>query len=110
MRSGVNPYKCMIDNILGNGAKTAGMTARLRVSQSAPAQLQVGLTTSEQQLSDIVDIGAGVQKKAQDVRKLDAYLRLFTPALKYFNGFSARHTPQYSKVEVEFVAPDKKNP
>lgn len=83
------------------------MTARLKVSQAAPAQLQVGLTTSEHQLSDILDIGAGAQKKAQDVRKLDAYLRFFSSALKFFNGFSTRYTPQFSKVEVEFVTPEK---
>lgn len=97
----------MIDNILGNGVKTAGMMARLKVSQSAPAQLRVGLTASEQQLADIVDIGAGAQKKAQDVRKLDTYLRFFNSALKYLNGSAARYVPQYSKVEVEFIAPEK---
>lgn len=102
------PYKCMIDNIPGNSAKMAGMTARLKVSQPTSAQLQVGLTASERQLSAIVDIGAPAQKKAQDMRKLDAYLRLFNTALKYLNGSAARYVPQYSKVEVEFVAAEKK--
>ncbi len=100
----------MIDNIFGYGSKTTGMTARLKVSPPETARLQTGLTASEQQLSDIVDIGAGAQKKAQNVRKLDSYLRLFSSVLKYMNGFSPRYMPQYSKVEVEFVAPEQKKP
>lgn len=98
----------MVDTILGKTSQTPGTIARLKVSQTPAASLGLGLTTSEQQLSDIVDIGSAAKERAQKVRKLDAYLRIFNSALKYFNGMTARYTPQFSRAEVELIKPDAK--
>lgn len=98
----------MVDTILGKTSQTPGAIARLKVSAPAASSLGSGLTTGEQQLSDIVDIGSASIERAQKVRKLDAYLRIFNSALKYFNGMTARYTPQFSKVEVELIKPDSK--
>ncbi|HEU4838959.1 MAG TPA: hypothetical protein VFS88_06070 [Micavibrio sp.] len=83
--------------------------ASLKVSQPSAAGLQAGLTAAERQLSDIVDIGATARKNAQNVRKLDAYLRLFNRALDYFNGRFKRTNPLFTKTEVEFILPKKKD-
>ncbi len=99
----------MVDTILSKASQTPGTIARLKVSQAPAASLAFGLTTSEQQLSDIVDIGSEAKDRAQKVRKLDAYLRIFNSALKYFNGMTARYTPQFSRAEVELIKPDVKS-
>lgn len=99
----------MVDTILGKTSQTPGMIARLKVSAPTSATLSLGLTTSEQQLSDIVDIGSAAKERAQKMRKLDAYLRIFNSALKYFNGMTARYTPQFSRAEVELIKPEAKS-
>jgi hypothetical protein len=98
----------MVDTILGKTSQTPGTIARLKVSAPASASLGLGLTASENQLSDIVDIGSAAKDRAQKMRKLDAYLRIFNSALKYFNGTATRYVPQFSKVEVELIQPEKK--
>jgi hypothetical protein len=58
----------MVDSIFGKNANAPGTVARLKVSAMPPSEINLGLTASEKQLSDIVDIGAVAQKKAQSVR------------------------------------------
>jgi hypothetical protein len=91
------------------GPNPPGTIARLKVSQPSPAELQTGLTAGERQLADIVDISKTAREKAQKLRKLDAYLRLFNRALDYFNGRFKRVNPLFSKAEVEFIRPQKKD-
>lgn len=98
----------MVGSIFDKGAQAPGTIARLKVSAPSADSLSFGLTASERQLSDIVDIGSAAQERAQKVRKLDAYLRIFNTAIDYLNGRFKRYTPQFSKVEVEFIQPEKK--
>lgn len=91
------------------GPNPPGTIARLKVSQPSAAELQAGLTAGERQLSDIVDLGSATKERAQKLRKLDAYLRLFNRALDYFNGRFKRVNPLFSKAEVEFIHPQKKD-
>lgn len=87
--------------------KSGGITiARLKFGSTAKAAApDIGMTKAEQQLSDIVDIGAGTKDRAQKTRKLDAFLRLFQSGLNYLNGTSSPKTLQLSQqsVEVEYV-------
>jgi hypothetical protein len=99
----------MIGSIFDKGVNPPGTIARLKVSSPSVTNLYAGMTASEKQLSDIVDIGSAAQEKAQKVRKLDAYLRIFNTALDYLNGRFKRYTPQFSKAEVEFIRPEKKD-
>lgn len=95
--------------ISGKGPSPPGTIARLKVSPPSAAALSTGLTAGEKQLSDIVDIGSAAREKAQKIRKLDAYLRIFNTALDYFNGRFKRTNPLFSKAEVEFIRPQKKD-
>jgi hypothetical protein len=99
----------MVGSIFDKGAQPPGTIARLKVSQPSVTNLYTGLTASEKQLSDIVDIGSAAQERAQKVRKLDAYLRIFNTALDFLNGRVKRYTPQSSKVAVEFIPPPSKD-
>lgn len=99
----------MVDSILGKGVQPPGTIARLKVSPPSVTNLYAGMTNGEKRLADIVDVGSGVQDKVQKMRKLDAYLRVFNTALDYINGRFKRYTPQFSKVEVEYVSPPKKD-
>jgi hypothetical protein len=99
----------MVSSIFDKGTQPPGTIARLKVSQPSVANLNTGLTGAEKQLSDIIDIGSAAQERAQKVRKLDAYLRIFNTALDYLNGRFKRYAPQFSKVEVEFIQPPKKD-
>lgn len=99
----------MVGSIFDRGAQPPGTIARLKVSQPSASNLYTGMTASEKQLSDIVDIGSAAQERARKVRKLDAYLRIFNTALDFINGRVKRYAPQFSKVEVEFIAPPTKD-
>lgn len=99
----------MAGNILGTGAQPPGTIARLKVSPPSITDLYTGMTGGEKQLADIVDVGSGVQEKVQKMRKLDAYLRVFNTALDMINGRFKRYSPQFSKVEVEYVPAPKKD-
>lgn len=99
----------MVGSISAKGSNPPGTIARLKVSQPSAATLSTGLSASEKQLSDLVDLGAAAKEKAQKVRKLDAYLRIFNTALDYFNGRFKRTNPLFSKAEVEFIQPQKKD-
>ena len=106
---GKPPKRRMAGIISGAGSNPPGTIARLKVSQPSAAGLQTGLTAGEKQLSDILDLGSAAREQAQKVRKLDAYLRLFNRALDYFNGRYKRTNPLFSKAEVEFIRPQKKD-
>ena len=99
----------MVGSIFDKGAQPPGTIARLKVSQPSSAKIDTGMTTAEKRLSDIIDIGSAAQERAQKVRKLDAYLRIFNTTLDYYNGRFKRYTPLFSKAEVEFVSPTKKD-
>lgn len=95
----------MVDGVLGKKVlSTAGMVARLKVGQQSLTAPSIGLNRAEKDLVDIVDIGSGQQDRVQKTRKLDSYLRLFSTALKYFNGTAGKtYTPLYSSAEIEYV-------
>lgn len=95
----------MVDTILSKASQPAGTIARLKVSAPAAASESTGLSTSEQQLSDIIDLSDTARQQIQKNRKLDAALRMFNNVLKLVNGRAPRYVPQFSKVEVEFVKP-----
>lgn len=99
----------MVGTILSKTAPPLGTIARLKVSPPSGANLYAGMTAGEKQLSDVVDIGPAAQEKVQKMRKLDAYLRIFNTALDLINGRFKRYAPQFSKVEVEYVVPEKKD-
>ena len=99
----------MVGSIFDKGVQPPGTTARLKVSSPSVTNFYTGMTSSEKQLADIVDIGSAAQERAQKVRKLDAYLRIFSTAIDYLNGRFKRYTPQFSKVDVEFIPPAKKD-
>lgn len=95
----------MVDSVF-TSAKTfkPGMLARLKVTPQAKATLNPGLSRAEQQLSDTLKLSDEAKSRVMQGRKLDSYLRVFSSALKIFNGyFSAGYKPVQSKVDIEFI-------
>lgn len=95
--------------------KTQGSYARLKVTPLATPRLNIGQSESEKTIRDLVDIPQGASSKITDLKKLDAYLQIFSKALKIINGgFGLNRStipyykPQMSKVEVEFYNPTDK--
>ena len=102
----------MVENV--SYTAKPGMIARLKVGDGAqtPAQNKAsmpGLTASEHALADLLDLSDDTKTRVNEGRKVDAFLRLFSSALNFFNGFRfSSYRPVASTVEVEFV--EAKNP
>lgn len=97
----------MIDSIFTKAPKP-GMIARLKVSQQPAATLATGLTKNEERLAELTGMGTDSTNKAKDARKVDAYLRIFSYLKGIITGTSRQgYTPQFSKVEVELIDPQK---
>ena len=71
-------------------------------SKSSTPMPNPGLTTSERQLADIVDIGSAAKERAEKTRKLDGYLRLFQSVMKFINGTSNSRV-SVQPLEIEYV-------
>lgn len=96
----------MVDSIFTQGAVKPGMIARLKVGTSPPsAVLPASLSAPEKNLTDIIQLSADAQGKLTQAKKLDAYLRTFTSALKIFNGtgLSPSYRPSFSTVDIEYI-------
>lgn len=99
----------MIERVFGKTVQAQGTLARLKVSGMENVRVETGLTAAEKSLSDLLDLSPQVQASVQKSRKVDGYLRLFSTALKFFNGFGAGPPKaQNPRAEVEFFTPDRK--
>lgn len=94
----------MVESIFSKSTLKPGMIARLKVTPQAKATLNPGLSRAEQQLSDTLKLSDEAKNRVMQGRKLDSYLRVFSSALKIFNGFfNAGYRPVQSKVDIEFI-------
>jgi hypothetical protein len=95
----------MVDSIFSQGSFKPGMIARLKVGGTSVPVVNTVASTPSKNLADTLKLSPEAQSRIADMRKLDAYLRTFSDALKIFNGtsFSSSFKPSLSKVEIEYV-------
>lgn len=100
----------MADSITPSSVAKPGMIARLKIGATPTAQtVTSGPSRAENNLADLINLSADAKDSLTGGRKLDAYLRTFSSALKLFTGFRfSSYRPVASTVEVEFV--EAKNP
>lgn len=94
----------MVDSIFSKTAAKPGMIARLKVGGTAKAPDLTGLSAAENRLADSVALSDAAKTRLTESRKLDAYLRTFSSALKIFTGFfSSGYKPVASTIDIEYV-------
>lgn len=94
----------MVESIFSKNTAKPGMIARLKVGGTAKAPGLPGLSAAENNLADLVQISGDAKTRALETRKLDAHLRVFSSALKFFNGFfSNSYKPTASTIDIEYV-------